>query len=223
MLEWRDNNLPVSKRFDDPYYSKQDGRAETEYVFIKSNNLPQRWPTMDKCVIAELGFGTGLNFIETVRHWQLHKREAASLNFISFEQYPIERSDMAKALSAWPELSELAAPLIAQWVTGQAKLDLALTDNTSLTVYFGDANIVLPKTDFVADAWYLDGFSPAKNPQLWNPGLMNQVAQHTVQSGTFATYTAAGFVRRNLIEAGFSIRKVDGFGHKRDMLIGTKA
>ena len=103
---------------------------------------------------------------------------------------------MAKALSAWPELNELAAPLIAQWVTGQAKLDLALTDNTSLTVYFGDANIVLPKTDFVADAWYLDGFSPAKNPELWNPDLMNQIAQHTVQSGTFATYTAAGFVRR---------------------------
>ena len=222
MLDWHENNLPVSTRFDDPYYSKQDGRAETDHVFIKANKLPERWPFLQRCVIAELGFGTGLNFLETVRQWQHLKPDLAKLHFISFEQYPLSRSDMEKALSVWPELDPLTMQLLEHWSTDEHMMSAEVFDGVFLTVHFGDANVLLPRQIMLADAWYLDGFSPAKNPELWNETLLSEVFQHTAVNGTFATYTAAGFVRRNLEKAGFEVNKVRGFAHKRDMLSGSK-
>ncbi|KAG1700646.1 tRNA 5-methylaminomethyl-2-thiouridine biosynthesis bifunctional protein MnmC [Nymphon striatum] len=145
----------------------------------------KRWPEMDICTIAELGFGTGLNFLETVRQWQNFSIENSSLHFISFEQYPI-------------------------------------THKIKLTVHIGDANVLLPTQSLNADAWYLDGFSPAKNPELWNEEIMREVGKNTVKNGTFATYTAAGFVKRGLQSAGFEVEKVKGFGRKREMLAGRK-
>ncbi len=221
-LEWRDGDFPISTQFDDPYYSNADGRAETDFVFIHGNKLHERWHEKEVFTIAELGFGTGLNFIETVRQWRELDSEKTQLNFISFEQFPISQEEMAKALSHWPELTELAKQLSCIWKPEQGIIETNFLKNINLTVHLGDANTILPTTDFKADAWYLDGFSPAKNPELWNERLMQEVGKHTVNKGTFATYTAAGFVKRGLIAAGFEVEKVKGFGRKREMLIGMK-
>lgn len=222
-LEWRDKNFPVSTRFDDPYYSVVDGQAETDHVFIQGNQLMERWQTQQTFTIAELGFGTGLNFLETVRQWQSLKLKNHQLRFISFEQYPISKDEMTKALSHWKTLSDLSKKLVNLWQADEQTINMAFTETIHLQVHMGDANTLLPKANFMADAWYLDGFSPAKNPELWNEGLMQEVGSHTVENGTFATYTAAGFVKRGLQGAGFEVEKAKGFGKKRDMLIGKKA
>ncbi|MGI9350067.1 MAG: tRNA (5-methylaminomethyl-2-thiouridine)(34)-methyltransferase MnmD [Rhizobiaceae bacterium] len=219
-LKWQDGNLPVSSQFDDPYYSRHDGRAETDHVFIHGNRLLERWLEMQSCTIAELGFGTGLNFLETVRQWKCVKPDGARLRFISFEQYPISTKDMEKALSAWPELGEFKPRLLEHWESVPGTLDVEFASDIRLTIHIGDANRLLPELDFLADAWFLDGFSPAKNPELWNNLLMNEVARHTVVGGTFSTYSAAGFVRRSLEASGFQVRKQKGFGSKREMLSG---
>ena len=219
-LEWQDGNLPVSTRFDDPYYSRHDGRAETGHVFIRGNHLPERWSTMQTCTIAELGFGTGLNLLETVRQWKLTRPEGAKMRYISFEQYPISTTQMDRALSAWPELEGLKGRLLELWQEHPRKLEADFSPDVKLNIHFADANLCLPKLEFRADAWYLDGFSPARNPELWNEDLMLEVARHTVVGGTFATYTAAGFVRRSLEASGFEVNKTKGFGSKREMLSG---
>ncbi|MEM7069862.1 MAG: tRNA (5-methylaminomethyl-2-thiouridine)(34)-methyltransferase MnmD [Pseudomonadota bacterium] len=219
-LEWRDELIPVSTRFDDPYYSCEDGRAETDYVFIGGNNLIKRWPNLSSCTIAELGFGTGLNFLQTVFQWQKHKSENAKLHFVSFEQFPLDSSSLEKALSAWPDLKPLADRLLDSWCNSPDIVETDFSQGIKLVVHLGDANKLLRKLGFKADAWYLDGFSPAKNPELWNESLMKEVAEHTVVDGTFATYTAAGYVRRGLSAAGFEVQKTKGFGSKRDMLTG---
>lgn len=218
-LEWRDGNFPVSTQFDDPYYSVVDGRAETDHVFIKGNKLNERWPDMKSSTIAELGFGTGLNFLETVRQWQALDLTNHKLHFISFEQYPITQEEMAKALSHWPELATLAYRLTTIWHT-EKSIEVDFSETVKLTIRIGDANTLLPDLNLKADAWFLDGFSPAKNPELWNESLMLEVGKHTAPQGTFATYTAAGFVKRGLQAAGFQVEKTKGFGRKRDMLIG---
>lgn len=218
-LEWRDGNFPVSTQFDDPYYSVVDGRAETDHVFIKGNKLNERWPDMKSSTIAELGFGTGLNFLETVRQWQALDLTNHKLHFISFEQYPITQEEMAKALSHWPELERLANRLNKIWHT-EKSIEVDFSETVKLTIRIGDANTLLPDLNLKADAWFLDGFSPAKNPELWNESLMLEVGKHTAPQGTFATYTAAGFVKRGLQAAGFQVEKTKGFGRKRDMLIG---
>lgn len=218
-LEWRDGDFPVSTQFDDPYYSVVDGRAETNHVFIKGNRLHERWEELPVCTVAELGFGTGLNFLETARQWQALGLKSHKLHFISFEQYPITQEEMAKALSHWPELETLSTRLIEIWQPQQT-IEVEFSDTIQITVHIGDANALLPKLNFKADAWYLDGFSPAKNPELWNETLMMEVGKHTTKNATFATYTAAGFVKRGLQAAGFEVEKTKGFGRKRDMLIG---
>lgn len=220
-LEWDDNHLPVSIRFDDPYYSREDGQSETRHVFIEGNNLMTRWPLMPVCTLAELGFGTGLNFLETVRRWLQVKTGAAKLNYISFEQFPMASEDIAKALSIWPDLEKLQERLLELWSLDKDRISVRFSEDVHLTVHNGDANELLPTLSFQADAWYLDGFSPAKNPELWNADLLRHVRRRTVAGGTFATYTAAGFVKRNLQAAGFEVKKSKGFGRKRDMLIGS--
>ena len=221
-IEWRDGTLPISKHFDDPYYSREDGRAETAHVFIAGNNLPQRWNKSEHFTIAELGFGTGLNFLETVYQWQALADVTARLNFISFEAFPLKAEDARTALSSWPELEILANRLLDFWHWNGKGLQIDFAPNIHLRVFEGDANQTLPAQNLNADAWYLDGFSPAKNPELWNENLIHEVGRNTRTGGTFATYTSAGFVRRNLQAAGFEVSKVPGFGRKREMLAGIK-
>lgn len=208
-VEWRDGIVPVSTQFDDPYYSLDDGLAETRHVFLDGNDLPARF--CDGFHVAELGFGTGLNFLVTLAAWRASNIRG-TLRFTSFEAFPLPLPDMIRALKSFDGLPEvftnqdLSAP-----ITGP---------DFELNVVMGDARKTLPNWDGRADAWFLDGFSPAKNPELWGDDLMAQVAAHTVNGGTAATYTAAGFVRRGLASAGFDVARVAGYGRKRHM---TKA
>ena len=209
-LEWRDGAVPVSVQFDDPYFSLDNGLAETRHVFLDGNAFPDRF--RDGITIAELGFGTGLNFLTTWAAW----RAAAvpgRFHFVSFEAFPMDPADMQAAHAAFPELAPLADALIAALgPDGRATFE-----DATVEVIFGDVRQSLPHWQGRADAWYLDGFSPAKNPEMWGADLMADVARHTAPHGTAATYTAAGFVRRGLQDAGFAVTRAPGFGRKRHM------
>lgn len=218
-LEWLDETIPRSVQFDDTYYSKADGYSETIHTFLNGNDLPERFVDAKKFVIGELGFGTGLNFLAAKELWKEKAQPTAKLHFVSFEQYPIEKDQVIKALSRWPQLETATHELANIWTTDREFLDCHF-ENVELTVFFGDANIRLPQLDLEVDAWFLDGFSPAKNPELWNETLMLAVGKNTVPNGTFATYTSAGFVRRNLAQAGFEVTKQTGHAGKREMSVG---
>lgn len=221
-ISWIEETIPLSSRFDDTYYSKSDGQLETRHVFIEGNKLPARWQNKNNFTIGELGFGTGLNFLETVRQWELQCDAKAQLNYFSFEQYPLSRQQIQNALSRWRSLDVLSGKLCNIWEPGENELEVMFTPQVRLIIKFGDANHTLQTLKSSVDAWYLDGFSPAKNPELWNLELMQQVYDHTAPQGTFATYTVAGYVRRNLQHAGFVVARQNGFGSKREMLMGNK-
>ncbi|MGL4238095.1 tRNA (5-methylaminomethyl-2-thiouridine)(34)-methyltransferase MnmD [Tabrizicola sp.] len=210
-LDWRDETIPVSRAFDDPYFSLAGGLEETRHVFLTGNQLPHRF--RDGFHIAELGFGTGLNLLATL----LTHPGDGHLRYTSFEAFPMPAPDIARALRAFPELAEIAQLFLEQWATGATTLHFP---NLTATVILGDARKTLPAWRGKADAWFLDGFSPAKNPELWSPELMHEIARHTALGGTFATYTAAGHVRRALTEAGFTVTRQPGFGRKRHMTTG---
>ncbi len=213
-IDWRDGVIPVARRFDDPYFSLQDGLAETRHVFLAGNDLPAHFrPGFH---IAELGFGTGLNMLAAWRAW-LDSGQDGVLHFTSFEAYPMSADDMEKALAAFPALADLAAEFLAVWARGHRRFRL---NGLEAEIVIGDARETLATWSGGADAWFLDGFSPARNPELWGPALMAQVAAHTRPQGSFATYTAAGHVRRALSDAGFRVERVPGFGRKRHMTRG---
>lgn len=213
-VTWRDGGTPVSSLFDDPYFSLADGLAETRHVFLTGNDLPGRF--RDGFQIAELGFGTGLNLLATLIAWRA-SGTAGRLAYTSFEAFPMPADDMGRALAAFPEALAESAPLLAAWGVGERRFSLGPVD---VEVIAGDARTTLPDWRGKADAWFLDGFSPAKNPELWSGELMAEVARHTAPGGSFATYTAAGFVRRGLQAAGFQVERAKGYGHKRHMSRG---
>lgn len=208
MLDWRDGNIPVARAFDDPYFSLADGLAETRHVFLGGNDLPAR--ARPGFHIAELGFGTGLNLLATVA-----ALPGIPIRYSSFEAFPMTAPDMARALAAFPEMD--AEPLVTAWASGARRFTL---DAVQVEVILGDIATTLPAWPDRADAWYLDGFAPAKNPEMWAPEIMAEVARHTNTGGTFATYTAAGAVRRALADAGFDVQRSPGHGRKRHMSIG---
>lgn len=213
-LEWRDGTIPVATRFDDPYFSIDNGLAETQHVFLAGNGLPARFT--NGFHIAELGFGTGLNLLAAWQIW-LSSGQSGCLNYTGFEAYPMDIPSMRKALGNWPELNKLAEMMLSQLASGNFEIR---TPTLSANIIAGDARTTLPAWKGKADAWFLDGFSPAKNPELWEPRLMQAVADHTGPGGTFATYTAAGHVRQSLAKAGFTVTRVSGFGRKRHMTTG---
>ena len=211
-LEWRDG-VPISRMFNDPYFSLDDGLAETIYVFLDGNDLPGRF--VDGFHIGELGFGTGLNLLATWQAWT-KSQSLGTLQFTSFEAYPMAPDDMARALAVYPTLADHTDQLIEAMRKGSS----FQTDTLTFNCVVGDARDTLPQITDQMDAWFLDGFAPAQNPELWQPDLLNQVAIHTKPGGTFATYTAAGAVRRALGEAGFQVERRAGFGRKRHMSVG---
>ncbi len=216
-IAWRDGDLPVSTRFDDPYFSLQGGLAETAHVFLQGNDLPARF--RDGFHIAELGFGTGLNLLAALHLWRA-TGQAGQLHFTTFEAYPMSAPEMLRAQSAFPDLSRLSEELAPFWAENPD--GFALPD-LRFTLVRGDARETLPQWQGKADAWFLDGFSPAKNPEMWGEDLLQQVGQHTAPDGTAATYTAAGFVRRGLQAAGFDVTRQQGYGSKRHMTVARKA
>jgi tRNA U34 5-methylaminomethyl-2-thiouridine-forming methyltransferase MnmC len=213
-VAWLGAHVPLSRRFDDPYFSLANGLAETRHVFLAGNRLPER--LRPGFHIAELGFGTGLNMLAAWAMWR-EARVAGVLRFTSFEAFPMRAEDAARALAAFPELAALAEPFLAGWAAGKRRLSL---DGLEAEVIIGDARAELPRWRGRADAWFLDGFAPARNPELWGAELLAEVARHTAPGGTFATYSAAGFVRRALDEAGFAVERRPGFGGKRHMSTG---
>ncbi|MCH2094298.1 MAG: tRNA (5-methylaminomethyl-2-thiouridine)(34)-methyltransferase MnmD [Rhodobacteraceae bacterium] len=214
-LEWRTGEVPVSAQFDDPYYSLEDGLAETRHVFLSGNGLPDRF--QDGFHIAELGFGTGLNLLAALQSWRA-SGQAGVLQFTSFEAFPLAPKDMLRAHHGFKTLAPLAQELAPFW-GAPGGFDLA---DLRFRLILGDARDTLRAWDQTADAWFLDGFSPAKNPELWEPDLLAEVACHTAPGGTVATYTAAGHVRRALSANGLLTERTAGFGRKRHMTIARK-
>jgi tRNA U34 5-methylaminomethyl-2-thiouridine-forming methyltransferase MnmC len=216
-IAWRDGDLPVSTRFNDPYFSLQGGLAETAHVFLAGNDLPARF--RDGFHIAELGFGTGLNLLSVLHLWR-SSGQSGQLHFTTFEAFPLAAADMLRAQSAFPALDMLSRELAPFWSDSPAGFTLR---DLRFTMIIGDARDTLPHWEDAADAWFLDGFSPAKNPELWQADLLSEVGRHTKTGGTAATYTAAGFVRRGLQAAGFDVERRQGFGTKRHMTVARKA
>ncbi|SEN75340.1 tRNA (5-methylaminomethyl-2-thiouridine)(34)-methyltransferase MnmD [Palleronia pelagia] len=216
MTQWQDG-VPVSEIYDDPYYSFAHGLDETHHVFLRGNDLPARFAPGFH--IGELGFGTGLNALAAWVAWQ-ESGQSGDLRFTSFEAHPIAADDMARALGAFPVLADRAEALVDAWRAGARRISLPGLD---LHVVEGFAETTLPAWTERADAWFLDGFSPAKNPALWTPEILAEVAAHTTPGGTAATYSAAGHVRRALQSAGFDVTRTPGFGRKRHMTRATLA
>lgn len=235
-LAWNEAGTPVSDQFDDVYFSNTNGLEETRYVFLEKNHLPQRWHEYDqrRFVIAETGFGTGLNFLATWQWFDQFLQQSPdstlkTLHFISFEKYPLNKTDLIQAHQSWPELALYAQQLQKHYPMAVPECHRIVFAGGAVTLdlWFGDIKDCLPKVPVpqqgLVDAWFLDGFAPSKNPEMWNQNLFNGMSQLAKQGATCATFTAAGFVRRGLIEAGFDMKKVKGFGTKREMIVGHLA
>jgi tRNA 5-methylaminomethyl-2-thiouridine biosynthesis bifunctional protein len=217
-ITWQDG-IPFSEEFGDIYFSKESGLEETNHVFLHGNNLPARWQTHQNFTIIETGFGTGLNFFATCKLWHGTAPTGAALNYISIEKYPLTADEIRKAISLWPELNSY----VEEFCKNSQNINQAnLCDGRiTINVLYGDVKDELPKLGTKADAWFLDGFAPSKNPAMWNEDLYKQMARLTKTGGTFATFTAAGDVRRGLQAQGFNVEKVAGFGQKRHVLKGV--
>lgn len=224
-IVWREDGLPTSRLYGDVYFSLAGGLAETRHVFLHHNGLPERFERARHFTIAETGFGTGLNFLATWQAFVRHAPADAVLHYISVEKHPLRKQDLSRALDLWPELEEYAHALRHSYpapVPGVHRLLLS-SGRIRLTLFFGEALEWFDALDFRADAWFLDGFAPAANPAMWEETLLAALPSRSAARATFATFTAAGHVRRALESAGFNVEKVRGFGHKRDMLRGTLA
>jgi len=171
-LAWTDDGVPYAPAFDDTYFARGNGLGETRQVFLAGNGLPERWRDAGDFTIAELGFATGLNFVETWRQWRESAPPDGRLTYVGFERFPLDADQMRRVLERWPELAALAAPLLRRWPPGGADTTWRLDPSVRLRLILGDANATLPEWTGAADAWYLDGFAPAKNPELWNAPLM---------------------------------------------------
>jgi len=221
-IDWQSSG-PYSTSHDDVYFNTEDGLAETDYVFLQGNRLPERWQGCQQFTIAETGFGTGLNFLATAKAWLAHAPASARLRFISVEKFPLTHADLARALAQWPQLAEPANELIDHYpplTHGNHQIDL-FDGRIKLTLMLGDAIEMYGDLETSIDAWFLDGFAPGKNPEMWNEQLFHQIARLSQPGTTFATFTAAGIVRRGLEAVGFETQRPPGFGRKRNMLSGT--
>ena len=232
-IHFNQENTPVSDKFDDVYFSNQDGLAETHYVFLEGNQLWERWVNYQEAhfVIAETGFGTGLNFFAVTTLFREFRQKYPDsplkrLYFISFEKYPLLLDALQQAHLAYPQFSHLAQHLQQHWLNPIQGCYRFHFDETTLDLWFGDVAENLPQLgDYMnskIDAWFLDGFAPSKNPDMWNEQLYQQMFRFTKPQGTFATFTAASAVRKGLENAGFNIKKRKGFGKKRECLSGQK-
>tara|TARA_R110001592_G_scaffold116143_2_gene317234 strand:+ start:16218 stop:18323 length:2106 start_codon:yes stop_codon:yes gene_type:complete len=242
-IEWDSTGLPKATLFNDVYFNSDGGIDESRYVFMTQNALSQRWNKTpgDSFTIGETGFGTGLNFLVAAKSWLEQSNpnnktdtDLGTLHFVSVEKFPLSKADLQRALGLWPELSELAEELIQLYpppVAGIHRLHLA-NHRIILTLMYGDAQDMfssIKSSDHplfhrhnnpVIDAWFLDGFSPAKNPDMWSDALFQTMADLSQSHTTFSTFTAASSVRRGLEQVGFDVEKIPGFHHKREILCG---
>jgi tRNA 5-methylaminomethyl-2-thiouridine biosynthesis bifunctional protein len=220
LLTWTEEGEPRSGRFGDVYFSRDDGLAETRAVFLEGCGLPDAWMGRDHFTVAELGFGTGLNIAALLYLWRRTRPEGGRLHIFSIEGFPLTAAEAARALGAWPALAEATEALIANWpaaTPGFHRVDLPGFDAV-LDLAVGDAAWALEQWSGVADAWFLDGFSPALNPGMWSPEVMALIAERSAPGARLATFTVAGAVRRGLAGQGFIVEKRPGHGRKRERL-----
>lgn len=225
-LDWDDQGRPRSRVFDDVYFSDQSGLEETRYVFLEQNDLRDRFaalPAGGRLVIGETGFGTGLNFLCAWQLFEQHAVAGARLHFVSVEKYPLSTADLRRALALWPDLKPFADQLLAQYVAIHQGFQRLVLGNgrVTLTLLIGDALEQLPQLDAQIDAWFLDGFAPAKNPDMWTAELFAELARLAAPGSTISTFTSTGWVRRLLNAAGFKMKRTPGIGHKWEILRGT--
>jgi tRNA 5-methylaminomethyl-2-thiouridine biosynthesis bifunctional protein len=219
-VTWR-GNTPASTQFDDVYFSVKDGLAESTFIFLENNQLEQRFKSVtDQFVIGELGFGTGLNFLNTARLWQRCAPETATLHYYAVEKYPLLPTDIERALRVWSPLQDLTDIFVTQYASIIMSEYSLIFKNVFLSFIYDDILEGLPRITRPVDAWYCDGFAPAKNPVMWSKDVFQQMAQKSAHQATFATFSAARLVRENATAAGFKIQKLKGFGWKRTMLRG---
>lgn len=223
-LVFRDG-VPCSTDYDDVYFAREGGLDEARHVFLAGNDLPRRWQDARSFTIGETGFGTGLNFLLSVAEWRRLAPARARLHYVSVERHPFTQTDLHQVLEPFSALATEREALLGAWpplVEGLHRREL-FAGRITLTLLFGDAGEMLAGLDARVDAWYLDGFAPARNPQMWQAELFRQIARLSRPGATFATFTAAGNVRRGLAEAGFTVHKRPGFARKREMLAGSIA
>jgi tRNA U34 5-methylaminomethyl-2-thiouridine-forming methyltransferase MnmC len=215
---------PYSPHFSEHYWS--GGAPEKTHVYLHGNDLPTRFAGATEnnqpFTVAELGFGTALTFLLTAHLWRQTGASDALLTFISYESHPLTRTELATIHTAFPSglhsLSQAFLPLYDP----QPGWNLLTLENTTLHLYVGDAQTGLKTNPTAADAWFLDGFSPANNPDLWTPEVLNLVAAHSKPQATATTYSVASMVKTNLIDAGFQIEKIKGHPPKQYMLKAIK-
>lgn len=223
ILSWSEDGRLYSPLFDDVYFQPEDGVAESAYVFLRHNRLEERFRSLragEVFRIAECGFGSGLNFLLTLDLWRRCAPDGARLYYLSFEKHPLRQNDMRKVHAHWPDYAAGSQELLAQYpapVKGFHRMDFG---QVQLQLCLGDVGDMLPQIKTRIDAWYLDGFAPAKNPAMWRDKLFGHMARLSAEGSTFATFTAAGAVKRGLVAAGFEVFKTRGYGKKRDMLAG---
>lgn len=216
-------DIPHSEQFDDIYFAVEDGLAESRYVFLEQNHLPDGWMGKDKFVIAETGFGTGLNFLCAWTEFERTTQSHQKLHYYSFEKYPLSPTEIEKYLGHWAQefdgrlqrLCDLYPMRVGGWHT------IRVSDQVTLTLIFDDVNRAIPQMDEPVDCWFLDGHAPAKNPDMWSENVFTHIGRLSVAGARFATFTAAGTVRRGLEGVGFSVGKARGFGSKKDMSVGV--
>jgi len=217
------DGVPVSTRFDDVYFSREGGLAETAHVFLAGAGLPDAWAGRRCFTIAETGFGTGLNFLATWELWRRTRPAGGVLHYLAVEGYPIRRGTLAGILAPFRQVGDLATRLVARYPLPLPGLHRVWfpEDGVCLTLAVGEAAAVLPQVDAAVDAWFLDGFAPARNPSMWEPSVLDEVARLAAPGCRLATFTAAGAVRRGLEERGFAMQRRPGFGRKRECLAGS--
>ena len=248
-LSWDQHNAPESREFGDIYFSRENGLEETRYVFLEQNRLAQRFANLhpnQTFIVGETGFGTGLNFLATWQLWHTQKKvraQASSLEFISIEKHPLSHRDFIRAHQAFPELGFFSEQLEQAYPPPQPGVHRIHfeQDNITLTLIYADAKDALKQISplanfdehrrkheiafgdkpFFVDAWFLDGFAPSKNPEMWNDTLFSSLALLSQPGTTLSTFTAAAVVRNGLTDAGFGCEKIAGFGRKRNQIIAT--
>ncbi|MDP1631328.1 MAG: tRNA (5-methylaminomethyl-2-thiouridine)(34)-methyltransferase MnmD [Caulobacter sp.] len=219
-LVWGDDGFPRSGRYDDVYFSSDDGLAESRAVFLAGCGLPDAWAGRRHFVVGELGFGTGLNIAALIALWTRTRPPSGRLHIFSIEAHPVHRDDAARALGRWPDIGAAASRLLDAWprrTPGFHRLELADLGVT-LDLAVMEVETALRQWRGRADAWFLDGFAPAANPGMWRPDVLALVADRSAPGARVATFTVAGAVRRGLAEAGFQVEKRPGFGRKRERL-----
>ncbi|MDA0708283.1 MAG: tRNA (5-methylaminomethyl-2-thiouridine)(34)-methyltransferase MnmD [Proteobacteria bacterium] len=216
IIMWQNGNSPYSLLYDDIYYSP-DGLAESTAVFLDGVGAPDIWRDKDHFTIGEQGFGTGLNFLNTAKLWIETASDHQELTYFACELHPLASCDIDKAI-IWPDLKPYKDQLLAQYP--ETKISL-YNGRITLLLYFCNSLEMLQKLGMKADAWYLDGFAPSKNPAMWTDEIFQHLARLSNDGAALATFTAAGHVRRGLSNAGFTMSKRKGFGNKREMLFGT--